>query len=60
MIKRRGRVKARNVEKGTLKAKDLKELVRASVDMANTTLITDEYRGYITNAPHHFVSSNKT
>ncbi len=48
MIKRRGRVKARNVEKGTLKAKDLKELVRAGVDMANTTLITDEYRGYIT------------
>lgn len=48
MIERGGKVKARNVEKGTLKAKDLKELVRAGVDLGNTTLITDEYRGYMT------------
>lgn len=26
----------------------MKELVRAGVDTANTTLITDEYRGYMT------------
>lgn len=31
-----------------MKAKDLKELVRANIDTANTTLITDEYRGYMT------------
>ena len=48
MIERNGKVKAKNVEKGTLKAKDLKELVRANIDTANTTLITDEYRGYMT------------
>ena len=48
MIERGGKVKARNVEKGTLKAKDLKELVRAGVDLENTTLITDEYLGYMT------------
>lgn len=48
MIERGGKVKASNVNKGSLKAKDLKELVRAGVDTANTTLITDEYRGYMT------------
>jgi len=48
MIERNGKVKAKNVEKGTLKAKDLKELVRANIDTSNTTLITDEYRGYMT------------
>lgn len=48
MIERNGKVKASNVNKGSLKAKDLKELVRANIDTANTTLITDEYRGYMT------------
>lgn len=48
MIERNGRVKAKNVEKTALKAKDIRELVRANVDMNNTTLITDEYRGYAT------------
>ena len=48
MIERGGKVKASNVNKGSLKAKDLKELVRAGVDVENTTLITDEYRGYMT------------
>ena len=48
MIERNGKVKASNVKKGTLKAKDLKELMRANIDTSNTTLITDEYRGYMT------------
>ena len=48
MIERNGKVKAKNVEKGTLKAKDLKELVRANIDLENSTLMTDEYRGYMT------------
>jgi len=48
MIERGGKVKASNVNKGSLKAKDLKELVRAGIDVENTTLITDEYRGYMT------------
>jgi len=48
MIARGGKVKASNVAKDKLKGKDLKELVRAGVDVSNTTLITDEYRGYMT------------
>ena len=48
MIERGEKVKAKNVEKGNLKAKDLKELVRTGVDLGNTTLINDEYRGYMT------------
>ncbi len=48
MIERGGKVKAKNVEKRNLKAKDLKELVRAGVDVSSATLITDEYRGYMT------------
>ncbi len=35
MIERNGKVKASNVNKGSLKAKDLKELVRANIDTAN-------------------------
>lgn len=48
MIERDGKVKAVNVDKGNLKAKDLKELVRNNVDLDNTILMTDEYRGYMT------------
>ncbi len=48
MIERNGKVRASNVNKDSLKAKDLKDLVRANVDLKNTTLMTDEYRGYLT------------
>jgi len=48
MISRGGKVKASNIAKDKLKGKDLKELVRAGVDIENATLITDEYRGYMT------------
>lgn len=48
MIERGGKIRAANVNKGSLKAKDLKELVRNNIDTVNTTLITDEYRGYMT------------
>jgi transposase-like protein len=48
MIERNGRVRASNVNKDSLKAKDLKDLVRANVDLDNTILMTDEYRGYLT------------
>ncbi len=48
MIERNGRVRASNVNKDSLKAKDLKDLVRANVDLENTVLMTDEYRGYLT------------
>jgi hypothetical protein len=48
MIERNGKFKAANVNKGNLKAKDLKELVRNNIDLYNTILMTDEYRGYMT------------
>lgn len=46
MIERNGKVKESNVSKGSLKAKDLK--VRNNIDLNNTTLMTDEYRDYMT------------
>ncbi len=46
MIEREGKVRARVMRKDKLKAKNLKALVRENVDTQNTTLMTDEYRGY--------------
>lgn len=47
MIERGGKVKAKVVRKRQLRAKSLRELVRESVDLSNTMVITDEYRGYL-------------
>ena len=47
MIERNGKVKAKAIKNHKLDHKTLKALVRANVDTSNTTLITDEYRGYI-------------
>ena len=46
MIERGGKVKAGNVSKGELKAKDLQELVRNNINTSNSILMTDEYRVY--------------
>jgi len=46
MVERNGRIKAKVVKKYQLKSKDLKSLIRQNVDIENTTLMTDEYRGY--------------
>ncbi len=46
MVERQGRVTAKVVNKYKLKSKDLKSLIRQHVDIKNTTLMTDEYRGY--------------
>jgi transposase-like protein len=46
MIERGGKVKAGNVSKDELKAKDLQELVRQNINTSNSILMTDEYRGY--------------
>lgn len=48
MIERGGRVKAKATSKYELKSNDLKKLVRENIDLANTLLMTDEYRGYMT------------
>ena len=47
MMERGGKVRAKSVSKTKLKAKNLSALVRANVDIGNTTLITDEYKGYL-------------
>jgi transposase-like protein len=46
MIERGGKVKAGNVSKDELKAKDLQELVRNNINTSESILMTDEYRGY--------------
>jgi len=46
MVEREGSVKAQSVLRGALKGKDLQELVCKGVDVENSTLITDEYKGY--------------
>ena len=47
MIERGGRVKAKNVQKHELKAKDLKKLVEEHINLAKSILMTDEYKGYL-------------
>jgi len=47
MIERNDKVKAKAIKNHKLDHKTPKALVRANVDTSNTTLITDEYRGYI-------------
>ncbi len=47
MVERGGRVKAEKVDKSQLKAKDMNELVRKSIDTDKpSVLVTDEYKGY--------------
>jgi len=47
MVERKGQVRAKPFKRGTLDSKRLSEVVRNNVDIQNTTLITDEYRGYM-------------
>jgi len=46
MVERQGKIRAKVVKKYQLKSKDLKSLIRQNVDIENTTLMTDQYRGY--------------
>lgn len=45
-FEREGNIKTQSVLKDALKSKGLQELVRKSIDMQNSVLITDEYKGY--------------
>ena len=47
MIERHGNVKAKVVKHDGLKSKKLTSLIRSNVDITNTTLITDEFKGYV-------------
>ncbi len=46
MIERDGQVRAKSFSGKTLDSKSLSMLVRENVDLSNTMLITDEFRGY--------------
>jgi transposase-like protein len=59
MIERGGRARARVVSKKNLRSKGISALVRGNIDITNSTLITDEYRGYFgikTFMPHKTVN----
>jgi transposase-like protein len=47
IAERQGEIRAEVIGKKKLNSKNLKALVRRNVDIKNSTLITDEYRGYI-------------
>jgi len=58
----KGKVKAEVFKHKRLTARNLKSLVRKNVDMKNTTLMTDEYKGYIGMSrllPHKVVDHTK-
>lgn len=62
MVERGGRVKAGVAKKDALTAPKLSALVRRNVDIANTILITDEYKGYLdikSFMPHETVVHSK-
>jgi len=47
MIERGGKVKAKVAKKRKLDSKSLSSIVRSNVDISNSVLITDEYKGYL-------------
>lgn len=47
MVERDGKVKTIATSKFELKGKDLKKLVRRHIDLDETILVTDEYKGYL-------------
>lgn len=47
MVERDGSVRAKVIHSQKLNHKTLSSLVRENVDRSNTTLVTDEYKGYI-------------
>lgn len=46
MVEREGRVRAKATNKHELKATDLKAMVEKGIDLFNSILMTDEYKGY--------------
>lgn len=47
LVKRNGNIKAKSFHNKPLTSKNLKALVRENVDITNSTLFTDEYKGYV-------------
>jgi len=47
LVQREGRITAKVAKKTELTSQKLTSLIRKNVDISNTTLITDEYKGYL-------------
>jgi len=47
MVERNGNIRAKSFHKKRLTSKNLKALVRENVDVENSTLFTDQYKGYL-------------
>ena len=47
IVEREGQVRAKSMKKEKLNSRNLNSLVRENVDIQNSVLITDEYRGYM-------------
>lgn len=47
LAERNGKIKARSFHNKSLTSRNLKALVRENVDIQNSTLFTDEYKGYL-------------
>ena len=47
MVERNGNVKAKVIKNRKIDGKSLKSLVRRNIDLENSTLFTDEFKGYL-------------
>ena len=61
-VERGGRVKAKVVKKDKMKGKNLRAFVKETVDISNSHLMTDEYKGYLRMSkivPHSVIKHQK-
>ena len=62
-VERGGRVTAKSVSKGSLKAKNMRSFVRQYIDASDPLLVTDEYKGYMGISkfiPHAVINHQKS
>ena len=62
-VERGGRVTAKSVSKGSLKAKNMRSFVRQYIDASDSLLVTDEYKGYMGISkliPHAVINHQKS
>ena len=62
-VERGGRVTAKSVSKGSLKAKNMRSFVRRHIDVSDSLLVTDEYKGYMGISkliPHAVINHQKS
>ena len=62
-VERGGRVTAKSVSKGSLKAKNMRSFIRENIDASGSLLVTDEYKGYMGMSkmlPHAVINHQKS